>query len=301
MNTPSESAGAGVDPPGIAPAAMTTRPLYWSVRREFWESRSITIAPLAVAAIVLLGSLISVIVSASRLEASQLSAFVRPVKMAPAAIMLAAFLVGVFYSLEALYGERRDRSILFWKSLPVSDLTTVLSKASIPLAMLPLLAFLLSVATQTCLLVVCSVILMGSGVSAPGLWAEVEFFQGLLVMVYGLTVHVLWFAPIYGWLLLVSSWARRTPILWAGLPPLGIALLERIAFGSSSLASLLRYRVTGAMTEAFVAEVQHGDVDRLSQLDPAGFLGSAGLWMGLAFAASSLAAAARIRRYREPI
>ena len=301
MNTPSESAGAGVDPPGIAPAAMTTRPLYWSVRRELWESRSITIAPLAVAAIVLLGSLISVIVSASRLEASQLSAFVRPVKMAPAAIMLAAFLVGVFYSLEALYGERRDRSILFWKSLPVSDLTTVLSKAIIPLAMLPLLAFLLSVVTQFCLLVVCGVILMGSGVSAPGVWAEVGFFKGLLVMLYGLTVHVLWFAPIYGWLLLVSSWARRTPILWAGLPPLGIALLERIAFGSSSFGSLLRYRVTGAMTEAFVAEAQHGDVDRLSQLDPAGFLGSLGLWMGLAFAASCLAAAARIRRYREPI
>ena len=63
---------------------------------------------------------------------------VRPFSMAPAPIMLATFLVGLFYSLDALYGERRDRSILFWKSLPVSDRTTVLSKASIPLVVLPL-------------------------------------------------------------------------------------------------------------------------------------------------------------------
>ena len=59
--------------------------------------------------------------------------------MAPAPIMFATFLVGIFYCLDALHGERRDRSILFWKSLPVSDLTTVLSKASIPFAVLPLI------------------------------------------------------------------------------------------------------------------------------------------------------------------
>ena len=115
----------------------TTRPLYWSVRRELWENRSIYIAPLAVAAIVLLGSLISVVVTAHQIRdlpgiepASQLGAVVKPFKVAPAPIMLATFLVGIFYALEALYGERRDRSLLFWKSLPVSDLTTVLSKAS---------------------------------------------------------------------------------------------------------------------------------------------------------------------------
>ena len=55
-----------------------------------------------------------------------------------------AFIVGIFYSLDALHGERRDRSILFWKSMPVSDLTTVLSKASIPLVVLPLLSFAIS-------------------------------------------------------------------------------------------------------------------------------------------------------------
>ena len=62
--------------------------------------------------------------------------------------MMAAFIVSIFYSLETLHGERRDRSILFWKSLPVSDLTTVLSKASIPLVVLPLVGFAIIVATE---------------------------------------------------------------------------------------------------------------------------------------------------------
>ena len=66
--------------------------------------------------------------------------------------MLTAFLVGVFYCLDALHGERRDRSILFWKSLPVSDLTTVLAKASVPCRVLPPRAFALALATQLMLL-----------------------------------------------------------------------------------------------------------------------------------------------------
>ncbi len=65
----------------------------------------------------------------------------QPYTFAAGCIMATAFIVGVFYCLDALHGERRDRSILFWKSLPVSDLTTVLSKASIPLVVLPLLSF----------------------------------------------------------------------------------------------------------------------------------------------------------------
>ena len=287
---------------------MPVRPLYWSVRREVWENRSIYIAPLAVACIALLGALISAMVHARRMQslpaiesASQLASVVRSFKVAPAPIMLATLLVGLFYALDALYGERRDRSILFWKSLPVSDLTTVLSKASIPLVVLPLVGFVLSVVTQFILLVMGSVILLGSGSSAASLWAEVGFFQGVPVMLYGLTVHVLWFSPIYGWLLLVSAWARRTPVLWAGLPLLVPCVVEKMAFNTSHFVSLLKYRVTGAMTEAFTLEAQNGRVDRITQLDPAGFLTTPGLWIGLGAAAAFLAVAVRLRRDREPI
>ena len=131
-----------------------------------------------------------------------------------------ALIVGIFYSLDALYGERRDRSILFWKSLPVSDLTTVLSKLTIPLVVLPLLSFAISLATQFIMLLLSSVILLGSGVSIATLWTEVSFFHVSLVLLYHLlTVHGLWYAPIYGWLLLVSAWAPRAPFIWAVLPP----------------------------------------------------------------------------------
>jgi ABC-2 type transport system permease protein len=122
----------------IAPAAMSaTRPFYWSVRRELWENRSIYIAPLAVAAVELFGFLISTITLPHRMRAvlaldpaEQRAAINMPYDIAAFLIILTAFFVGVFFCLDALHGERRDRSILFWKSLPVSDRTTVLSKAS---------------------------------------------------------------------------------------------------------------------------------------------------------------------------
>ena len=100
--------------------------LYWSVRRELWENRSIYIAPLAVAAVMLFGFLIATIgrAVATADPARRAAVLAEPTSFAAGLIMAAAFLVGVFYSLEALHSERRDRSILFWKSLPVSDLTT---------------------------------------------------------------------------------------------------------------------------------------------------------------------------------
>src|SRR5207245_2315921 len=103
--------------------------------------------------------------------------------------------------LDALHGERRDRSILFWKSLPVSDLTTVLSKASIPLVVLPLLTFTITVAMQLIMLLLSSAVLLGSGLNVATLWTQLSFVQMSLLLLYHLmTVHALWPAPIYGWL-----------------------------------------------------------------------------------------------------
>src|SRR5258708_29106028 len=154
----------------------------------------------------------------------------RPYELAAGLIMGTAFIVGIFYSLDELYGERRDRSILFWKSLRVADLTTVLSKVTIPLVILPLLSFAISLATQFLMLVLSSVILMGSGVNIAALWREVSFFHVSLVLLYHLlTVHGLWYAPMYGWMLMVSAWAPRAPFIWAFLPPFVIAVVEKVA------------------------------------------------------------------------
>src|ERR1700722_14451496 len=157
MNTHSTSVPEpSGDSPLNAPTDMApTRPMYWSVRRELWENRSIYIAPLAVAGVYLAGYLISLcaLPRGMRAIASAHSmpdpiALAMPFSHAAMLLMLVGVLVGVFYSLDALHGERRDRSVLFWRSLPVSDLTTVLSKASIPLAVLPVLVFAITVALQ---------------------------------------------------------------------------------------------------------------------------------------------------------
>ena len=304
------------DPPFDSRAAaplQVTRPMYWSVRRELWENRSIYIAPLIVAAVVLFATLVNTAVKApdrmrqlpSTSEERQRTTLLRPFKIAPAPIMVATIIVGLFYSLDALYGERRDRSILFWKSLPVSDATTVLSKMSIPLVVLPAIGLTLSAFAQVMILAQHTTILLLHGISPWPVWRELNFVPGVFVMVYGLAVHALWFAPMYAWLLLVSAWARRTPFLWALLPLFVVGVAERLMFGSTHFVRFLKYRWTGAMPVAFQNKLQaRGDspmIDGIADLTPLRFLSTPGLWLGLIFAAVCVAAAIRLRRSREPI
>jgi ABC-2 type transport system permease protein len=279
-----------------------TRRMYWSIRRELWEYRSIYVAPLAAAAVFLFGFLIALphhMRGVNTLDRAH-EVLDTPCALAAGLIMGTGFIVGIFYSLDALYGERRDRSILFWKSLPVSDLTTVLSKVAIPLIILPLLSFAVAIATQFVMLLLSSAVLLGSGLSV-GLWARMSFFHLSLMLLYHiLTVHGLWYAPLYGWLLLVSAWAPRAPFIWAFLPPFVIWGLEKIVFQTSHFLAMLQYRLAGP--EPSSAAAPHDTVmEIISALTLAQFLSTPGLWIGLAVAAIFLAAAVRIRRYREPI
>ena len=277
--------------------------MYWSVRRELWENRSIYIAPVAVAGVVLFGFLIATIGRAVATvdPARKAAVLAEPNSFAAVLIMGTAFIVGIFYSLDALYGERRDRSILFWKSLPVSDLTTVLSKLTVPLIILPLLSFTIAVVTQFVMLLLSSAVLLGSGLSVGTLWARMSFFHMSLMLLYHiLTVHGLWYAPLYGWLLLVSAWAPRAPFIWAFLPPFVIWGVEKIAFQTSYFLAMLQYRLTGPQPST--ATAQSGNLmEMMSALTPAQFFSTPGLWGGLAVAAIFLAVAVRLRRYREPI
>jgi ABC-2 type transport system permease protein len=206
--------------------------------------------------------------------------------------------VGVFYSLDALYGERRDRSILFWKSLPVSDVITVLSKLTIPLVILPAVSFVISLATQFIMLALSSVILLGSGVNIAAPFTEVSFIQVSLVLLYHIvTVHGLWYVPIYGWLLMVSAWAPRAPFIWAFVPPFVVAVVEKVALNTSHFAELLQERLGGPGG----AMDNNHTKDYMATLIPHHFFGTPGLWTGFALAAVFLFVAVRLRRYRGPI
>ena len=302
MNTQSNTMPESFDSQRIAPELSATQPLLWSVRRELWENRSIYIAPLAIAVVMLFGFLIATIGRAMSLDpARRAAALSEPNDFAALLIMGTAFIVGIFYSLEALHGERHDRSILFWKSLPVSDLTTVLSKASIPLVVLPLLSFALTVATQWIMLLLSTAVLLGSGLSVAPLWTHLPFFQMWLLLLYHLfAVHVLWYAPIYGWMLLVSAWARRAAFLWAALPWLAIGIVEKLAFNTTHFAAWLGYRISGdAAGGSFTAD--NVSMDPLMHLTPGKFLSTPGLWIGLAFFAACIAGTVRLRRSQGPI
>ncbi len=307
MSTQSNAMPESFDSQRISPAAMSaTRPLYWSVRRELWENRSIYIAPLAAAIVFLLGFFISMVSLRHRMHgvwpldsAQGRDVFATRYELAAALIMGTALIVGLFYSLDALYGERRDRSILFWKSLPVSDPITVLSKLAIPIVILPLLSFAITIATQFTMLLLGSIILLGSGVNIATLWTEASFVHVSVVLLYHLlTVHGLWYAPLYGWLLLVSAWAPRAPFLWAFLPPFVICGVEKIAFNTSHFLAMLQHRLIGpgdAMAPGSAPP------DFMATLIPTHFFSTPGLWTGLAVAAVFLFATVRLRRYQGPV
>ncbi len=279
---------------------MNPRPMAWSVRREVWENRSIYIAPLAVAVVIIVGALVATIVELSAgtvtLDRSP-DKLARPYNLAAVAIMAATFIVGFFYCLDALHGERRDRSILFWKSMPVSDVTTVLSKAAIPLVILPLVTFAITIVMQLIMLLSSTAFVTVSGHDAADLWRLPWLEMSGMLLYHLITVHSLYYAPIFGWLLLVSAWARRAPFLWAVLPPVAFGIIERMVFNTSSFGSMLGSRISGGDQMKGAS----GGALMLGHFHPGEFLSEPGLWMGLAFCAAFLAAAVRLRRYRDPI
>jgi ABC-2 type transport system permease protein len=301
------------DSPPIAPAPIAlTRPFFWSVRRELWENRSIYLAPMIAAGVVLFGFGITALSlprlrhNALALESTRMRAAIElPYDAAAMMIMFTVFIVGIFYCLDALHGERRDRSILFWKSLPVSDLTSVLSKAIVPLAILPLLTFVIVLATQFIMLLISTAVLLPSGLAGTT-WQLLPWPRLWLILLYGLVTSALWEAPVFAWLLLVSSWARRATFLWAVLPWLAISAIEKLAFDTTFFIRMLVRRLTGGFEEGFVVVHYPKDahvpvVDRLTQFDPLKFLSSPGLWIGLIIAAGFLIATIRLRRYRGPL
>ena len=281
-----------------------TRPFYWSVWREIWENHSIYIAPIIVAAIIFFGSLVNAFRlpelrhNAMLLDPVQRRAAIQmPYDIAAMMLIFTAFIIGLFYCLDALHGERRERSILFWKSLPVSDLTTVLSKMTVPLLILPLVSFIVIVCTQFAMLLISTVALLRSGLAATT-WANFNLAQQSMILVYGLVAIALWHAPIYGWALLVSGWARRATFLWAVLPLLGISFFEKITFGTWHFASFLRDRLIGFAPQAFAFHLRTIDTVTLT---PGRYLSTPALWLGLALAAIFVATAIRLRRYRGPL
>lgn len=294
----------------FGPAALSpARLLFWSVRRELWENRFIYIVPLIVAAVVLFGFAMGAAYLPRMRTGPSPSPSVHivgpipsPLNFAVFAIMLTYVILTVIYCLGALYNERSDRGILFWKSLPVSDVTTVIAKASIPLLILPLITFVVLAATQGIMLVAGNAALLAHGPAGSAPWVRAPILPLWGAMLYHLlTVHALYYAPIYGWLLLVSAWARRAPILWATLPVAAALIVEKLMFNTSALANMLLSRLGGGPGALEYPAPGNMPIEAPTLANLGAFLASPGLWIGLAVCALFLAAAVRVRKYQGPI
>ena len=311
MSTQSEAMlNSRVVAPAIPRQISAWQKFSWSVKRELWENRSIYLAPLGAAALFLIGFLIT----SGRMPSAVHEVLTplqrrhnveQPFELAAALIMGVALLVSLFYSLEAMQGERRDRSILFWKSLPVSDLTVVLSKAVIPLFVIPLIAFAITIATQIIMIPISAAVLAARGVDVAQLWRQEQFVRSSLLLLYHLImVHGLWWAPFYGWLLFASALTRRGSFVWAAcwalVPPFAIGYLEYLIFNTSHFVHMLQNRFSGAGMDSITVPGTM-PMNPMTQLTPGRFLASAGLWIGLAIFAAFIAGAAQLRRRRGPI
>jgi len=207
-----------------------------------------------------------------------------------------------FVLLGALYDERRDHSVLFWKSLPVSDLATVLSKLVMAAWVAPAVVIVCAVAAQVCLLGLFSVYLSSSDMGNPWLlWQHAGLAGGAIRLVLGFLIQGLWVLPIAGYLLLVSVAVSRQPLLWALVIPVPIAVLEFALLRTRMLADFIARHTEPAALPNFT-----GDDDRLMPVaqtigDQLVLLLDGGLWLGVLIGAVLLYAAARLRAYRNEL
>lgn len=145
-----------------------------------------------------------------------------------------------WYLLDCLFADRKDRSILFWKSMPVSDTLTVASKLGTALILIPLAYFAFADVTTLLMAFIISVRAraIGSSLWRGDLWLQIQ-----ALWLYLIVTTAVWYLPVAGWLLTVSAWAKRAVILWSILPPLALVLAERVFLGTHVIAGQLAARL----------------------------------------------------------
>lgn len=299
------------------------------VRREMWEHRGFWMVPAIMSALLTLllmrvGFELLTEVPAEKIarinarlaEKGTLAGLTDQVHVAATAFTGIGLAIGgvmvfvaFFYLLDSLYGDRRDRSILFWRSMPVTDVQTVLSK----LATVAIAAPLSAVGVLMAAFVVWGALGAGVGLAAgfehwwiglnPLAWAFAAL--QILGVVAGSLLIV---APFIGWLLLASAWAPRAPFLWATLPFVGVGMLEEMAFDTSYFIETvfghfeaLFPKMFGSDFEGFGIRGDAHDSFRVAGgMDfSAAFLAEPRLWVGLAIAVALIAIAIRVRRLRD--
>jgi ABC-2 type transport system permease protein len=292
---------------------------FWLVRREIWEHKAIWVAPMIVLACLMLAVItgnvhlgpIGAMDDSTPFGSMPQETQVKLLMIAYAGLALVVYMVmGIvasFYALDSLYADRRDRSVLFWKSLPLSDAETVLSKFTVALVVIPLVAFIGALLAQFVIAGGGAAKLAAAGHAADIMWQPDAIFGGIALSLTWCFTAMFWYSPVVAYLMLASAWAPKGPFLWAVLPPVGLSLLEivllRTAYVKGFLADRLfgLYRLLGS-GEDLIAKgpdntIHISDIDLVASLKM--FFTSSELWLGVVASALMLAAAIWVRRYRD--
>ncbi|MDQ7050460.1 MAG: hypothetical protein Q9M92_13400 [Enterobacterales bacterium] len=139
-------------------------------------------------------------------------------------------IVSFFYALGSLYDERKDRSILFWKSLPISDISSVLSKFVTLCISIPILYFIVISIFQLFVLILGTIVAWFGGSFGITLWTSSNLFLVMINTLLSLVVASLWLAPVWAWLMLASAWAKKSTFLWGVLPIFLLSFAEAWLF-----------------------------------------------------------------------
>ena len=296
------------------------------IRRELWEHRSLFVVPAVLGLIIVLiemtgqaaVSAFDTHIDMALLGATNISSNVRGAIISVLMIIFAGLFVlemwilTVFYSLDSLYAERKDKSILFWRSMPVTDAEAVISKLLTALVVIPLATLAFIALTHLLVLVVTSIWVGLRGANAWHLiWSAVPLIDNWSATLIFVPAVSLWLSPFVGWFLLVSAYTKRSPLLFATLPIIVLPMLEKSILKSSLLADALFVRTANMpiyygdvgfdslfSKETLMTASEHG-ISLVAMLDVGGFLTSSGLWLGLVVCGLFTTAAIYVRRFRD--
>ncbi len=337
--------------PAPAPAPAATRaqaraitPLQtfaMLLKREFWEHRGGFLwAPVITGAIAIVFTALAVVAAsllahntldASELDGMQVSvggqdsgagavgdlALLGGLTMAAMVFVFVVF----FYALGSIYDERKDRSILFWKSLPVSDTQAVLSKLLWALVLAPALAAAIGVLIGLAMWIISWLAAVLNGIpGATAVLTQAHPLRVLAQVLSAIPVYALWALPTVGWLMLCSAWARSVPFVWAVVIPVlacvfvsfldvmpGIDIPHGAIWYTVVARGLLSVIPGSWFWNAQVADTVeasglHGPVGLSQSLDfssSMAALATLDLWLGAAIGAAMVYGAIRLRRWRD--
>jgi ABC-2 type transport system permease protein len=283
----------------------------WLIRREFWENRAIWVVPAVIGVALTIAALFGRIDFGAAVSAEQQRMIAPTVLLAYGFTFFAVMSIySSWYLMECLYADRKDRSVLFWKSLPISDTATVLAKLFTAVIAIPLVYFLAADVSTLLLAFIVSMrahAYFGSVLWQPELWLQLH-----VLWLYVIVTTAIWFLPFTGWLMLVSAWAKRAVALWLVLPPLALYGIEQWFFGSHFVGSQLTERALGYLSRAFYDHSNPGawattaiGTDTITAptsvwhlLNPVGFVSSPATWIGVLVGAAMIYGAIQLRLRR---